>query len=34
MLNHLINIEGEEKKNGDFPAEIEAMMTKFLGAVR
>jgi uncharacterized protein (DUF58 family) len=28
MLNHLINIEGEEKKNGDFSGEIEAMMTK------
>jgi uncharacterized protein (DUF58 family) len=28
MLNHLINIEGEEKKNGDFSGEIEAMMTR------
>jgi uncharacterized protein (DUF58 family) len=28
MLNHLINIDGEEKKNGDFAEEIEAMMTK------
>lgn len=28
MLNHLINIDGEEKKNGDFSEEIEAMMTK------
>ena len=28
MLNHLINIEGEEKKNADFSGEIEAMMTK------
>ena len=28
MLNHFINIEGEEKKNGDFSGEIEAMMTR------
>ncbi len=28
MLNHLINIDGEEKKNADFAEEIEAMMTK------
>jgi len=28
MLNHLINIEGEEKENGDFSGEIEAMMTR------
>jgi len=28
MLNHLTNIEGEEKKNGDLSGEIEAMMTK------
>jgi uncharacterized protein (DUF58 family) len=28
MLNHLINIEGEEKKNADFSGEIEAMMTR------
>ena len=28
MLNHLTNIEGEEKKNGDFSGEIEAMMTR------
>ena len=28
MLNHLINIDGEQKKNGDFAEEIEAMMTK------
>ena len=28
MLNHLINIGGEEKKNADFSGEIEAMMTR------